>query len=196
MEHSQRADIGAIDVSEQMSRQRPTLQLGDWKIATNLTATRSLQNDPSYPAHRCECHWCVEWTRLHAAILPPAILSQFSRIGILPSHPTDLYKYGSDATSDHLRVIFSIVGRVMCGPDTWIQSEAFGPSRSYHTLRIDPFLSLVVLRHEDLHYQAPTSYNPADGHYLLADFRLAIPFAISARSDPRIEMPDRPQQAT
>lgn len=163
-----------------MSPQRPTLQLADWRIATHLTATRSVQDVPGYPAHCCECHWCAEWGRIYAAVIPVEILAQFSRIGIQPNHPTDLYRYDGDATADHLRVVFSIVGRVMSGPDAWTRDKALGPRRNYQTLRLDPFLSLVVHRHEEIHYKPPNSYEPGDGHYLLADFRLAIPSVLSA----------------
>ena len=168
-----------LTLGKAMSRQRPTLQLADWKIATHLAATRSVQDDTSYPAHNCECHWCTEWIRLYADVLPLDLLSQFSRIGILPDQPTDLYKYRSDETADYVRVLFSIVGRVMKGPDAWIQDEALGTIRNYHTLRTEPFLSLVVHRYEDLHYTPPNAYDPKTGQYLLADFRLAIPLAIS-----------------
>lgn len=169
-----------MTLGKKMSLQRPTLQLADWRIATHLTATRNVQDDPSYPAHRCECHWCAEWRRIYAAVIPVEILAQFNRIGIQPDHPTDLYKYESDATADYLRVVFSIVGRVMSGPNAWTQDKAHGSLRNYQTLRLDPFLSLVVHRHEELHYNPPNSYVPEDGHYLLADFRIAIPLAASA----------------
>ena len=163
-----------------MSRQRPTLQLAEWRIATNLTATRSVQDDPGYPAHRCDCEWCVEWGRIYAAVLPVEILAQFSRIGIQPDHPMDLYCYRSDAKADYIRVIFSIVGRVMSGPNDWTEDKAFGSLRNYQALRSDPFLSLLVRRHDDLDCDPPSSYEPGDGHYLLVDFRLAIPHAVSA----------------
>ena len=162
-----------------MSRQRPTLQLADWRIATNLTATRSVQDDATYPAHGCGCRWCTEWRRLHSVILPPEQFSQFTRIGILTEHPADIYNYQSDEAADYLRVVFGFVGRVMNGPNPWIQDPEQGMRRNYRTLRRDPFLSLAVHRHEDLHYKPPGSYDPATGHYLIADFRLAIPSTAS-----------------
>jgi hypothetical protein len=107
--------------------------------------------------------------------LPPDLLSQFTRIGILTEHPADIYNYQSDEAADYLRVVFGFVGRVMNGPNPWIQDPEQGMRRNYRTLRRDPLLSLAVHRHEDLHYKPPGSYDPATGHYLIADFRLAIP---------------------
>lgn len=165
-----------------MSRQRPTFQLAEWRVATHLSATRRVQNDPDAPAYRCECMWCAKWHRHYADLLPVELLSQFTRIGIQPNHPMDLYNYESDSEADYLRVIFGFVGRVMTGPDAWISHDSCGPQRSYQTLRFTPFLSLVVHKHEDLHYAPPASYDIKEGHYLLADFRLAMPFTLSAAS--------------
>ena len=165
-----------------MSRQRPTLKLADWKIAIHLAATRSVQDHPSYPAHGCECGWCNEWSRLYSEVLPLDLVAQFNRIGILPEHPTDLYNYKSDSVADYLRVVFCFVGRIMSGPDAWVQDGEHGAIRKYYTLREEPVLSLVVHRHEELGYATPTNYDPKTGQFLLADFRLAIPFAISTAS--------------
>lgn len=164
-----------------MSRQRPTLKLAGWEIATHLAATRSVQDDPSYPAYKCKCDWCSRWLRLYADVLPPDLLAQFERIGIQPEHPTDLYKYTSDDSADFVRVVFSIVGRVVKGPDVWIQDGILGRVRDYQELREKPFLSLAVYRSEDLNYSPPKDFAPATGDFLLADFRLAIPFATSAK---------------
>lgn len=149
-------------------------------IATHLSATRKVQDQADYPTYKCTCHWCLEWKRLYAEVLPADLRSQLKRIGILLDRPSELYKYNSDEAADNVRVVYSLVGRVMNGPAIWIQDPETGTTyRTYHTLETSPFLSLAVHRAEELDFPFPRVHDPKDGHYLLADFRLAIPFANS-----------------
>jgi hypothetical protein len=165
-----------------MSRLRgPTLRLAEWKIATHLAATRRMQVERTHPAHGCNCHRCGVWRRAYAEVLPTQILDQLRRIGVRPDLPVEVYRYAGDAMGDHVRVVFGLVGRLVSGPAGWVHDETRGALRTYRTLRPDPLLTLAVQGHEDLHFQPPASFNRRDGHYLLADFQLAIPSAISAR---------------
>ena len=169
------------------SSRRPSLKVADWLIATHLKSTRALQDVSSYPAHNCGCNWCVSWKRSCTQILPENLLQELERVGIEPSRPVDLYRSSGDENSDQLRVVFCLVGVICSGPEAWIQHEKYGALRNYRTIQEEPFVSLVVHRHEDLTYEPPIEYCSDDGRYLLLDFRLNIPRIRPERSKKNAE---------
>ncbi|ALQ10102.1 hypothetical protein WNY97_17070 [Pseudoalteromonas fuliginea] len=157
-----------------MKKQRPTIPISEWKLATHLEATREIQNQKGLPAHDCNCEWCFIWKCGFTELLPKDLREQLTRIGIEIRHPTDLYKFGDTDNGSSIRVVFHAIGKILSGPNQWTANE-MGETLMYHTVRKEPFLSLVVFPQCKSFDEAPTLKNTAAGDLVRIDIRLEIP---------------------
>jgi hypothetical protein len=157
-----------------MKKQRPTIPISEWKLATHLEATREIQNQKGVPAHDCSCEWCCIWERGFTGLLPTELREQLTRVGIELKHPTDLYKYGDTEQGSSVRVIFHAVGKILSGPNQWTTNE-MGEMLMYHTVRKEPLLSLVVFPQSQSFDEAPILKNTEAGELVRIDIRLEIP---------------------
>ena len=113
---------------------RPTLSLGEWRIATDLVATRAIPLIVPAPACGRGCAWCRNWAVAHVEALPEFLRSQLGRMGIDPSKPTDLYANGSPEPGSGViphRATFHAVGKILSGPSLWIERADLGRLRNY-----------------------------------------------------------------
>lgn len=157
-----------------MKKQRPTIPISEWKLATHLEATREIQNQKGMPAYDCDCEWCYTWKHCLRVVFPEALRKQLTRIGVDLNHPTDLYKFESDDSNSSIRVVYHAVGRIIDGPNQWKTTE-IGKMRMYVTIREKPYLSLAVFPQSQSHEKAPALKNNTAGELICIDFRLSIP---------------------
>jgi hypothetical protein len=157
------------------------LALGEWRIATDLVATRDLPRIVTPPVCGRRCPWCRNWTLACAQALPVFLLEQLGRIGVDPPRPTDLYKFEDpDRVSGLIahRVTFHAVGKILSGPALWIDLE-LGPHRSYVRPPGAPEglgLSLGSAR------QVPDKHSwerEVKGPLIEIDFRLPVPWVLT-----------------
>ncbi|WP_105168165.1 hypothetical protein [Pseudoalteromonas sp. T1lg23B] len=157
-----------------MKKQRPTIPIAEWKLATHLEATREIQNQKGVPAYGCDCEWCFNWKHCLKVLLPEELQGQLTRVGVELDHPTDLYKYESDENGSSIRVVYHAVGKILEGPNQW-KSTDMGEMLMYSTIREQPYLSLVVFPQSQSHDEAPVLKNTSAGELVRIDLRLAIP---------------------
>ncbi|CAM2809386.1 hypothetical protein SHLO109777_01935 [Shewanella loihica] len=157
-----------------MKKQRPTIPVGTWKLATNLEATRQIQGQAGVPAYKCDCEWCTKWRHCFSEVLPNDLLDQLSRIGIELEAPTDLYRYDSDENGFSIRVVYHAVGKILEGPTQWTSND-MGEMLMYSTLREDPHLSLVVFPQSQSHDAGPSFKTKKEGDLIRIDMRLKVP---------------------
>lgn len=53
----------SYDITYTMTPRRPTLNVGEWKIAVDLEKTKQLQSAVKSPAYHCQCCACQRWKK-------------------------------------------------------------------------------------------------------------------------------------
>ena len=157
-----------------MKKQRPTIPVSEWKLATHLEATRDLQNQEGTPAHGCECEWCLNWKSVYKELLPKELQEQLLRVGIQLENPTDLYKFESNENGSAIRVVYHAVGKILSGPNQW-QNHEIGKTLMYQTIREEPCLSLVVFPQSQSFDASPVFEDKEAGDLIRIDFRINVP---------------------
>ena len=165
-----------------MKKRRPTIPIGEWKLAVHLEATRKIQNQKGIPANDCDCDLCTGWKNSLDQVFPDDIIKNLTRIGIEPKCPTDFNKYGENETGESLRVIYHAVGKILSGPNQF-RTDDLGGSLIYHPVRIEPRLSLVVIPQKQSYVYAPIIDDASAGMLICIDFRLVMPHKMSASPD-------------
>lgn len=160
-----------------MKKQRPTIPIAEWKVATHLQATREIQNQPGVSAYNCDCEWCVAWQQCFRQVLPKALQLQLTRVGVKLSHPTDLYLFDKDTENASLRVVYHAVGKILEGPNVWKSCEEMD-MLMYSILSEQPYVSMVVIPQCQTHGTAPVLPSNSDGELIRIDFRLQIPLKL------------------
>ena len=156
-----------------MKKQRPTIPVSEWKLATHLEATRDIQNQEGTPAHGCECEWCLNWKSCYKELLPKELQDQLLRVGIQLENPTDLYQYDSNKNGSSIRVVYHAVGKVLSGPNQW-QNNEMDKMLMYQKIREEPYLSLVVFPQSQSFDPSPVLKDGAAGDLIRIDFRLNV----------------------
>jgi hypothetical protein len=157
---------------------RPTIPVSDWRIATHLEATRALQRRASNPAEGCDCTLCQHWAKVATTVLPLDLQKQLHRFGIDLEHPADVYASSYEAGGAHCRVIFHVVGKLLSGPQIWMENLEWGRSLNYKELRPVPqWLGLAVLPAKEFRMNADPDASAA-GDILQIDLRLFVAGAV------------------
>ncbi|WP_444892137.1 hypothetical protein ACJJIE_14405 [Microbulbifer sp. TRSA001] len=167
-----------------MKKQRPTIPIAGWKLATHLEATREIQNQKGVPAYGCDCEWCFNWKHCLKVILPEDLRGHLTRVGLELDHPTDLYKYESDEGGTSIRVVYHAVGKILEGPNQW-KSTDLGEMLMYSTIRENPYLSLVVFPQSQSHDESPVLKNTSASELVRIDLRLVIPNEVIRNNVPK-----------
>ena len=157
-----------------MKKQRPTIPLFEWKLAVDLEATRSIQNQEGTPAYQCDCYWCSKWKDIAKDLLPENTLNQLIRIGIDIDHPTELYEFREAEGYNSLCVVYHSVGEILSGPAPWKQDSNLGNVMMYKTVREKPFTSLLIYPQKQLSDPVPR-FEGKEGELVRIDFRLDVP---------------------
>ncbi len=157
-----------------MKKQRPTIPVSEWKLATHLEATRDIQNQEGTPAHGCDCEWCLNWKSCYKELLPKELQEQLLRVGIQLENPTDLYQFESNENGSSIRVVYHAVGKILSGPNQW-QNNEIGKILMYQTIREEPYLSLVVFPQSQSFDASPELKDKNAGVLIRIDFRLNVP---------------------
>lgn len=168
-----------------MKKQRPTIPIAEWKLATHLEATREIQNQKGVPAYGCDCEWCFSWKHCLKLVLPEELQEQLARVGVELDHPTDLYKFESDESGYSIRVVYHAVGKILEGPSQWKSTE-IGEMLMYSTIREQPYLALVVFPQRLSKDQAPVLNNKSAGELIRIDLRLVIPNEVIKNNVPSL----------
>jgi hypothetical protein len=161
---------------------RPTLALGEWRIATDLIATRAIAGIVPPPVCGRACFWCRNWAVAYVEALPEFLLNQLGRIGIDPTKPTDLYAYDNPDPDSGLiphRATFHAVGKILSGPSLWIELTKLGTHRNY--VRPEGAPETVGLS-IGLASQLPDRWSwsgDTKGPLLEVDFRLLVPWLLA-----------------
>jgi hypothetical protein len=165
---------------------RPTIPLSEWRIAIDLAATKAIQNQPGTPAHGCECDQCLLWENTFSSVLPSLLLEQLRRVGISPEKPTDLYWSDKNDIGAHCRITFHIAGKILSGPNAWIDTELYGPQINYLELSNSPkFLLLAAFPHKGTLYQAPKLPAGSNSDLIQVDLRALVPWSANSKSEVR-----------
>jgi hypothetical protein len=164
---------------------RPTIPIVHWKIAVDLEETRRIQRNPGMLATNCECNSCRNWRLVWDEVLPEKIIHQLSRIGIAAKFPSDSYGYGEQDGVESFRVWFHAIGKILSGPNGWIESNISGETilaRNYVVVRDDPLLSLVIQPCQEF-VDPPPKLDGVDLKDLIQiDFRLITPHRRQSKS--------------
>lgn len=158
-----------------MKKQRPTIPISEWRFATNLEATRNIQNQSSNPSYECECEFCQNWKGCFTNIPPGEIQQELKRIGIEIEHPTDLYQFEENREGSSLRVIYHAVGKMLSGPNQWKKDSSSGEVLMYHTVSDDPYVSIVVFLQKQSLDASPVLKDESEGELIRIDFKLCMP---------------------
>jgi len=152
---------------------RPTVAIGEWRVAVDLDEAGSIQNQPGTPAFGCSCAWCENWPQLWPRVFPADLVEQLRRLRIDLSHPSDLYGYSESPRGAECRVIYHTVGKILSGPNVWIEDPQLGKVFYYARLREAPeLITLAVVPARETRDDRPNF----DGRDLLqVDFRLFVP---------------------
>jgi len=150
----------------------PTIPLLEWKISSNLKASRIIQNQEGLPAYNCKCEWCVFWKLNYFEILPEALMAQMKRLGVDLLNPTDLYKFGGTKQEPELRITYHTVGKVLEGPSVWVENE-LGNYLSYYLIPNYNHIGVVLMTASSSSAFHP-SYSGTSGEVLIIDLRLKI----------------------
>ena len=130
---------------------RPTIPLGPWRLAIDLTASRAVNALEALPARGCSCETCQLWADAYAMHLPERFQHELRRIGIEPGRPSDVYILSNEDTYLGIRVSYHCVGRILSGPAVIRQSPDSGIGRHYEPLPEMPdHISLAVAYQESL----------------------------------------------
>jgi hypothetical protein len=157
---------------------RPTIPIGPWRVALNLRATRSIQNQPGQPAYGCTCRWCDNWSHIWATAFPAELHQQLERLCIDIAHPSDLYAFEEAAGGAHCRVIYHVAGKILSGPVVWHEDSGFGKTLLYHPLKqATSSVGLAVIPCTQTWQVHPTSEQASQGELLQVDFRLYVSLA-------------------
>jgi hypothetical protein len=149
---------------------RPTINFSQWKFSVDLEETRYIQNQEGLPASGCNCEGCSSWGKYYKYSLPKDLLNSFKRIGVDLDHPSDCY-----GASDNLRVIFHVVGEIQSGPDSKIFDKNLNENTmNYVPLRLEPWLSAMVLPVRDSFEPSPKRANGTDQGIICIDMRLKL----------------------
>lgn len=148
---------------------RPTIPICDWRIAVHLEETKGVQGQHGTPAFECDCDECTRWRNRWRDVLPEALSSELSRLGVDPARPTDIY--GGDAP----RVSYHVVGKIISGPDSFRQDKQWGRQQTYQVIREDPWLGISVARSEETSAAEPVIDENAAGDLIVIDLRTDWP---------------------
>jgi hypothetical protein len=164
---------------------RPTIPIGDWRIAVDVAATRTHAATMADPPCGRQCAWCRNWTVAFAAALPAALRQELSRLGLDPARPADLYAYFEPAsdTPDLVptRVTYYASGAVLAGPPVWFEDPRFGATRAYAQPPGAPAsLGLSIAPAPDVYADVPAIGGP----WLQVDFRLDVPWRLAEPRPP------------
>lgn len=155
---------------------RPTVPIGEWRIAVDLPATKFIQNQPGTPAFGCTCTWCENWARTWPSVLPEALVEKLQRLRIDPSHPTDLYAFQEVPGGAHCRAVFYVVGKILSGPNAWSEDPKFGRTRIYSMLGNSPQeIGLSITPARETFDTQPGLGEVREAELLQVDFRLYVP---------------------
>lgn len=164
---------------------RPTVPIGDWRVAVDLVATSSIQNQPGTPAFGCGCTWCENWRLAWSSVLPVDLIQQLRRLRIDLSHPTELYASHEVPGGAFCRVTFHAVGKVLSGPSIWKEDPRVGRTPSYTMIRPPPSeIWLLVASGREVFDPVPEQAGVKKGQLLQVDFRLFVPAAKAAGVQP------------
>ncbi|MEY3371717.1 MAG: hypothetical protein RLZZ537_185 [Pseudomonadota bacterium] len=160
---------------------RPTIPLGEWRIAVNLEYTQSIQNQAGMAAVGCTCEDCQYWSDVWPSVFPVELRTQLERIQISIANPSDLYLYEREANGAHYRVVYHMVGKILSGPQAWFQFEDESKGMHYHNVS-DPSrrIGLVVVPSSQTFDCGPKLRDTAGGDLIQIDFRLFIPHKATA----------------
>ena len=157
---------------------RPTIPLALWRIAVDLAATQSVQNQPGLPAFGCSCQWCNHWKGVWSSVFPVDVREQLERLCIDVAHPSDVYVSDEIPAGVYCRVIYHLVGRLLSGPPAWREQGRLGKILVYHALNGAPVdLGLVVVPSSQTGDAEPQVRDAAARDLLQIDFRLFVPRA-------------------
>ena len=158
-----------------MSKERrPTIPIGEWRIALNLSASKAVQGHPSTPTYGCECQDCKDWAEHWHEVMPTEIAAQLERLGIDPARPADVYGGYS------LRVSYHVVGQILTGPDPNLDLPEYSTT-VYREVRSEPAFYMIVARNAGTFVPGPPVEKSDDGELILIDFRLSFPYGQAAR---------------
>ena len=160
---------------------RPTIPLADWRIATDLVATRALPDAIPLPQCRRTCEWCRNWAVAHSTILPASLITELRRLGIDPAAPTDLYAFAEPTDGYRQiphRVTFHTTGEILSGPAAWTEDARLGRVRSYAPVPAVPGrFGLSVAYERDV--GGDLAWQRMIGASLVqVDFRLEVPWLL------------------
>jgi hypothetical protein len=154
---------------------RPTIPLGPWRIALNLSATRSIQNHAGQPAFGCTCRWCENWSRVWETAFPTEIHGQLERLCIDIAHPSDLYAFEEAPGGAHCRVIYHAAGKLLSGPVVWHEDPVIGKTLIYHPIeQTASTVGLAVIPCTQTWQVHPKSEEVSRSELLQVDFRLYV----------------------
>jgi hypothetical protein len=155
---------------------RPTIPLDQWRIAVDLRATQSVQNQEGLPAVGCTCKSCANWSHVWKAAFSDSIREQLERLQIDVAHPSELYAFEEASGGAHTRVIFHVVGKLLSGPNAWREDENAGTSLVYHSVSEARFATgLVVVPSTQTFNPRPRTLKNTEEDLLQIDFRLFVP---------------------
>lgn len=113
---------------------RPTIPLGPWRLAIDLTASRAVNALQELPARGCSCDTCRLWEDARVTHLPESLQHELRRIGVEPARPSDVYILSDEDAYLGIRVSYHCVGRIVSGPPEFRQSPDSGTGRHYELL--------------------------------------------------------------
>ncbi len=154
---------------------RPTIPLANWRIAVNLSATQSVQNQPGQPAYGCKCRWCANWSRGWTTAFPADVRKQLERLCIDIAHPSELYAFEEAPGGAHCRVIYHVAGTLLSGPVVWHEDKDLGKTLVYHPIGdAKTSLGLAVIPCSQTWEAHPNSEHVSRRELLQIDFRLYV----------------------
>lgn len=163
---------------------RPTVPLADWRIAVHLDASAQVQDQPGTPAYSCHCGACEDWRRAWPQTLPDELAQQLHRLRIDLNRPTDLYAYERNPNGLACRAIFHCVGRMLEGPNCWLNMPDGSPILDYHRIRGgQEFIGLAVYPDRQGITPSPNSPPPSTGTLIQIDMRVLIPNRYRSNQD-------------
>ena len=157
----------------QMKKFRPTIPISEWKIATHLEATGSIQNQSGLPAYACSCKWCSLWKSSFKNILPSWFASELKRILVDIPNPADLYRFETNGKYSSIRIVYFIVGKIQSGPNAWSEGDS-GNTLMYRTIQEKPYISLAVYSATHYYGDVPILNDNKAGELICLDMRLMV----------------------
>jgi hypothetical protein len=158
---------------------RPTVPLGEWRIAVDLAATSEIQNQPGTPAYGCACKWCSNWKAAESSALPEDLRVQLLRLRIDLAHPTDLYAYEETSIGARCRVIYHVVGKILSGPNVWREDPVLDTMCMYSLVGSSTQqVSLAAFPSRQSFHVRPKRIGGGEEDILQVDMRLHVPFVL------------------